>query len=418
METIPYPSGTATTHARPFEAADDPSVGAWRRESFLSRARALVRVRLGALVVGLAVLLVPGWAESLGVDGRAFPLLLAGMAIYAAVCGFVLARTPAHGRQAAARIAAAVALCLDAVAATWLIAATGGLRSPLLALQVALAGASVWTFPRPLAAAPALLILPTLAQIDRLLGTSAGRLYDLLAISGQGALDIAIAYLVVEASRREAARYAQAVELERTQGELAVARERARLAREMHDGVGAALTGLSMEAELLVAGSPAGPAARSAIAVRRGAEEALFELRRSLEVMRGDFDLAEATRAFCEVASARSSVKIDFTDGGFPRGRLDPQVLLSLFRIAQEAVSNALKHASPTRIEVELLADPGLRVKDDGSGFDPAVDKKGHYGLRGMRERARSFGAALTLRSRAGEGAELLVVLESNTKVP
>ncbi|HWV39659.1 MAG TPA: histidine kinase [Vulgatibacter sp.] len=396
---------------------EDPRLEAWRRESFLARARSLVRVRLAALVVGVVVLLVPGWAAALGIEGRAFPLLLSGMALYAAACGVVLARARAEGSQRAARVVAGVALCLDAVVATWLIAATGGLRSPLLALQVALVGASVWLFPRPVAAAPALLVLPALAQIDRLLGTSAGRLYDLLAIAGQGTLDIALAYLVVEASRREAERHAQALALEHARGELAVARERARLAREMHDGVGAVLTGLSMEAELLEARARDGDTSRGALAVRRGAEEALFELRRGLEVMRGDFDLAESTRAFCEAAAKRSGVRIEFKDGGFPKDRLDPETSLSLFRVAQEAISNALKHGAPSLVSVELLPAPGLRVRDDGRGFDPSFDARGHYGLRGMRERARAFGASLSLQSSQGRGTALEVVFDPNTEL-
>lgn len=390
----------------------------WRRESFRARARALVQVRLGALAVGLVVLLVPGWAADLGIDGAVFPLLLSGMAGYAAICGLVLMKAPDSARgRAAARIVSFAALCLDAGMATWLLAATGGLRSPLLALQVALAGACVWLFPRPLAAAPALLVLPILAQIDRLLGSSAGRLYDLLAIAGQGALAVAIVYLVVESARREELGHAQAIDLERTRGELAVTRERARLAREMHDGVGAALTGVTMEAELLMVKAAGSPAAQAAEGLRRGAEEALFEMRRSLEVMRGDFDLAEATRAFCETASRRSGITIAFVDGGYPRTGLDPERQLALFRIAQEAVSNSVRHAEPSRIDVELLAEGGLRVRDDGRGFDPSIDKRGHYGLRGMRERARAFGAEVELRSSQGEGADLRVVLSSNTGI-
>ncbi|HEY0840852.1 MAG TPA: histidine kinase [Vulgatibacter sp.] len=400
-------SGGST--ARPGEARPPD---AWRRESFRARARALVQVRLGALALGVAILLVPGWAAAIGVGGAAYPLLLSGMAAYAAICGLVLVKAPdSEAGRAATRSTSFVALCLDAAVATWLIAVTGGLRSPLLALQVALAGACVWLFPRPLAATPALLALPLIAQIDRLLGTSAGRLYDLLALAGQGALDVAIVYLVVESARREALGHAQAIDLERTRGELAVTKERARLAREMHDGVGAALTGLSMEAELLVARATAGPTAAAAAGVRRGAEEALFELRRSLEVMRGDFDLAESTRAFCEAASRRAGGPISFTDGGFPQGSLDAQRQLALFRIAQEAISNSIRHAAPSRVDVELLAEGGVRIRDDGCGFDPSIDKRGHYGLRGMRERARSLGAELELRSRPGEGADLRVVL-------
>jgi signal transduction histidine kinase len=84
-----------------------------------------------------------------------------------------------------------------------------------------------------------------------------------------------------------------------------------------------------------------------------------------------------------------------------------------LLRIGQEAVANAVRHAAAARIEVQLIyeaARVSLRVEDDGQGFIPGANgQPGHYGIRGMRERAGEIDAALVLESRPGEGTRILV---------
>ncbi len=88
--------------------------------------------------------------------------------------------------------------------------------------------------------------------------------------------------------------------------------------------------------------------------------------------------------------------------------RLDPLLEMSLFRIIQEALANALRHSRTARVEIALTQSGGnvhVRIQDWGCGFDASVRKPDHFGLQGMQERARLFGGAVGIRKRApGEG--------------
>jgi signal transduction histidine kinase len=87
----------------------------------------------------------------------------------------------------------------------------------------------------------------------------------------------------------------------------------------------------------------------------------------------------------------------------------------NLLRIGQEAITNSLKYAGAGRIRIGVDYQPRsivLRIHDDGQGFDPlclAITEGAHFGLLGMRERAKQMGAELSVKSRPGEGTEVLV---------
>jgi signal transduction histidine kinase len=97
-------------------------------------------------------------------------------------------------------------------------------------------------------------------------------------------------------------------------------------------------------------------------------------------------------------------------------GALPPMpaaVHLALYRIAQEALNNAARHAHASQITVHLRGEPDLvevLVRDDGRGFDPARVADGHLGLGIMRERAASVGATMTIDSQTGQGTRVAVV--------
>jgi signal transduction histidine kinase len=198
----------------------------------------------------------------------------------------------------------------------------------------------------------------------------------------------------------------------------AIAEERNRLARDIHDTLAQALALIVMQ--LQRAESKLGPAwarGREPLeTVRRLAVEGLTEARRSVSMLRPPITPRGLAHAVREVADQvrryyRGLLEVRVT--GTPR-TLDRPIEEELFAIVREALTNAAKHSHASRIDVEV-AYPDQRsvrvaVTDDGVGFDPEQPRTGRYGLVGMSERADRIGAALTLASEPGAGTEIVAV--------
>lgn len=203
---------------------------------------------------------------------------------------------------------------------------------------------------------------------------------------------------------------------------LAAVEERNRLAREIHDTLAQSLAALALKLEATDALWAEKPA-RAREQLRRALEltrEALAEARHSVEDLRAPSlqqrSLQEALAELVRELGADTEIK-GRTD--LPSGELGFTARLEagLYRVAQEALSNVRKHARARRVWLKLSRDESsvtLDVRDDGVGFDPdqlgdpAVDQ-GHYGLVGMRERARLLGGQLTIASAPGKGTRLTV---------
>jgi len=193
----------------------------------------------------------------------------------------------------------------------------------------------------------------------------------------------------------------------------AVAEERARVAREIHDGLAQYLFAVSTHASMLEAG--ADPAATipqlkaAAIAAQQEAKYAVLAL--SSAAGRAPFD--SALRRYVDFLTSDGALAVELEiDSAIVLG---PDEQIELFRIVQEGLANARKHAGATHAWVQIGAQAGerfVRVRDDGVGFEPSEDGAGQ-GLRNMRERAASIGGALTLRSVPGSGTALEVVLRT-----
>jgi signal transduction histidine kinase len=199
--------------------------------------------------------------------------------------------------------------------------------------------------------------------------------------------------------------------------ELALLQERGRLARELHDAMSQSLFSLQLSAGTatrLLAEDPAGAAAALAT-VRALAAQVSAELRTTVEGLRpADLErdgLAAALTTQLTVAGRAHDVPVDVEVGDLDG--LDPDDEHQVLRIAQEAVTNALRHAAAGRVRVTLgPAAPDsrwalvLRVSDDGRGFDPQARglRARRLGLTSMHERAASLGGALTVTSAPGEG--------------
>jgi signal transduction histidine kinase len=200
--------------------------------------------------------------------------------------------------------------------------------------------------------------------------------------------------------------------------ELSVVEERNRLARDLHDAVSQTLFSLTLTAEAaaeLIDRDPA--AARVQLAeVGRLAAEARAEMRSLVFQLRpADLEadgLVATLRKHVEVLDRVHPARVEMAVRGDGSPEADTQ--RQLYRIAQEALQNALKHSAADRImlELELAGTAGtLTVADDGGGFDPAdpVVRSRHLGLTVMQERARAAGGRLELRSRPGEGTTVRV---------
>jgi two-component system, NarL family, sensor histidine kinase UhpB len=187
--------------------------------------------------------------------------------------------------------------------------------------------------------------------------------------------------------------------------------ERRRIARELHDQIGQDVTAILLDCERLRETASVG--ARELLDdVAARVHDVLDDLRRVSYELRpvalDELGLVSAIEALCAGTERRSGIPVQCSfDALAPT--LDADVELAVYRIIQEAITNALRHSACSTITVRVAVDGGrlsLRVADDGVGMD-AVSPGG--GLRGMQERARMIGAALTVgRGRAG-GTEIRV---------
>ena len=195
--------------------------------------------------------------------------------------------------------------------------------------------------------------------------------------------------------------------------ELSVLEERSRLARDLHDAVSQKLFSLRARARAAAvlagreAGRNAGRAAAEMEAVAALGAEAHAELRAVIDGLAppdlGESGLAESLRRYAVLAGRAHGVTVRFTAAELPAPGEDQDA--ALYRVAQEALHNALRHAGATRIGVTLSRTPRrviLEVTDDGSGFAPGAP--GGLGFASMRGRAASAGGTLTIRSAPGAG--------------
>ncbi len=201
--------------------------------------------------------------------------------------------------------------------------------------------------------------------------------------------------------------------------------ERARLACELHDGPVQELIALGQQAEMARRLMERGEAERTLILLeelRHKTRETVEALRRLIAALRPayleDLGLRPALEALVREAARRThaTVRLEAKDIG---DRFAPEIELAVYRIAQEALNNALQHASAQTITLRVQVDAGdllLSVADDGVGFVPhgrpdLLTHEGHFGLVGMHERASRLGGTLEVHAAPGAGTQVFVRL-------
>jgi signal transduction histidine kinase len=194
----------------------------------------------------------------------------------------------------------------------------------------------------------------------------------------------------------------------------AVAEERARVAREIHDGLAQYLFAVSTHAQMLSTGSPAEevvPQLREAAA--QAQQEARFAIL-ALSSASGTAPFDAALRRYVEILTADGSLDVELEVD--PAIRLAPDEQIEIFRIVQEGLANVHKHAHATRAWVTIAqrgsGERHVTIRDDGAGFDDGQTPTGQ-GLRNMQARAESIQGGFSLRTGPGRGTALEVVLRA-----
>jgi signal transduction histidine kinase len=209
--------------------------------------------------------------------------------------------------------------------------------------------------------------------------------------------------------------------LAKTARQTAVLEERNQVAAEIHDALAQSFTAISMQ--LGVAGEQ--------LAANQG--DPLSQIQRANEIAK--FGLAQARRSILSLSSraieesgltttlqplvehsnVAARLRCDFRSDNIPEESLPPRIQHELLRFAQEAISNAVRHAKPTIVSVTLRREPPnliLKVKDNGSGISSAsLAKSEGFGLRNMRTRASQIDGKLDIHTAASHGTSIVLTV-------
>ncbi|MCA9648163.1 MAG: sensor histidine kinase [Myxococcales bacterium] len=195
--------------------------------------------------------------------------------------------------------------------------------------------------------------------------------------------------------------------------------ERRRIARDLHDDVGQSLTAMRYTMARVVDRLPEPDGATQDLVEDMGTllDGTFTTVRTFLSQLHprvlDDHGLVAAAEWHVRRTRDASGIGLELTADATAKSlaeRLDPGPALALFRVLQEATTNALRHGKPSRIHIELRAEGRMlevRVRDDGRGFDTASTPSG-LGLLGLRERLAALGGQLTLESEAGRGTTVI----------
>jgi signal transduction histidine kinase len=247
--------------------------------------------------------------------------------------------------------------------------------------------------------------------------------WSTVALVGRSLLTIFVGYIasnLIEQQRMQRSELAEAnrqlVRYAASMEQLAISQERNRLARELHDTLAHALSGLAVQLDAISAvWDEMPPRARAMLEHSLSITRiGLDETRRALQDLRAtpleDMGLALAVRELAEGAAARSALrlKVALSEQISP---VSPEVEQCYYRVAQEALENVTRHASATQVSVSLQQRDGrlvLEVEDDGVGFSrESAPADIRFGIKGMEERAELIGAELEIDSRAKRGTRV-----------
>lgn len=194
--------------------------------------------------------------------------------------------------------------------------------------------------------------------------------------------------------------------------------ERRKISREIHDGPAQMLANILLRSELVDRTFREGTvddALKEIKSVRKMIRSSLYEVRRIIYDLRpmalDDLGLIPTIKKYVATIADYNDTEIEFSTMGLEK-RLNQKYEIAFFRLVQESIQNAIKHAEATLIKVKLdvgAKDLVMVINDNGKGFDPALKRDKSFGLIGMRERVEMLNGKLTINSTIGEGTKIRI---------
>jgi PAS domain S-box-containing protein len=231
---------------------------------------------------------------------------------------------------------------------------------------------------------------------------------------------------LARALAHQAALAIQLVRLTQQSRRAAVVAERNRLARDIHDTLAQGFMGVIVQLEAAEDAEAQGLREEMSSHLARASElarESLQEARRSVRALRPQVleqnDLPVAFESLFEKMTVGTGLRTELIIEGQSR-RLNFEVAENLLRVVQEALANALRHSSARTFLTRLIYEEEsvrLKLKDDGTGFDPGASYEG-FGLLGMKERVEAMGGQIQIESAPGTGTSIAIVIPSPDRAP
>lgn len=361
-------------------------------KSFIYRAQAVFygRLSLCGLYAGL-------WLLAFATDSNTFPHSPRDLALIAVAVAYAVLCYQHKSHESLGRWLHFTTLTADIVLHLWFTREGEFLLSPLMPIHPFLSAAFLLLFHNPLLMLVPLSILPVATALyfnAHHTITVAPLMSSLLMYGG---LDMLAIFFIHLAHSKEHQLLRSMVALEKKLKELALVKERQRIAREFHDGVGAQLASIVMQCDYV--GLKNGPPPGEIGEIKNAALEAIDDMRRSVAFLQGEFDISEQMGLFFDNFERRHGLVVK--QEGIEHLRiLLPEQQIACCRIVEEALMNALKHAQASLLSIIVTKQPSsltIIIKDNGRGFDASLSKKHHYGIKNMLYRAHHMGAQLVL---------------------
>jgi len=307
-----------------------------------------------------------------------------------------------------------ITLVFDILLLTYITRDSGFLLSPFMAIHPFLTAIFLLLFHNPLLIITPLMSIP-ISTVLSIWGPHDPSLISIISVMTLVCmLNMLAIFFIHLVSGQEQHLTNSLLSAEKDLKDLAIEKERQRIAREFHDGAGARLTSIVMQCDLIKRQYLEPQHLIKEIdEISNSAVESLDDMRRSIAFLNKDFDITEQIIILCENMKLRHNLNIKINNIN-PLLKLNFEQQLACCRIVQEGLTNALKHASATEIKLSTMCERGglcLSIEDNGCGFDTSIRRKHHFGLHNMQARARQIGGELSYWSGNNQGTTIRLYL-------